>query len=117
MIKVIFLKSCVRCVYNIVFFYLARPCKTISESCSISCSTIPFKFVSNPRFLDSSQFNADDLERKYEELDEERVREIHSMLRYTSLSIVFTDIDHDSFVEQKLTSSTPSLQKAKSSSP
>jgi hypothetical protein len=34
------------------------------------------------RFLDPGQFNADDLQERYEELDEDRVREIHAMLRY-----------------------------------
>lgn len=34
------------------------------------------------RFLDPGQFNADELQDRYEELDEERVREIHAMLRY-----------------------------------
>lgn len=34
------------------------------------------------QFLDPSQFNAEDLQERYEELDEERVREIHSLLRY-----------------------------------
>jgi len=33
------------------------------------------------QFLDPSQFHAAELEEKYEELDEERVREIHTMLR------------------------------------
>jgi len=33
------------------------------------------------QFLDPSQFHASELEEKYEELDEERVREIHTMLR------------------------------------
>jgi hypothetical protein len=31
--------------------------------------------------LEPSEFNAEELETKYEELDEERVREIHAMLR------------------------------------
>jgi chromodomain-helicase-DNA-binding protein 4 len=33
------------------------------------------------RFLDPSQFDAEDLQERYEELDEDRVREIHAMLR------------------------------------
>ena len=35
----------------------------------------------NCRFLDPSQFDAEELEGRYEELDEEGVREIHGMLR------------------------------------
>ena len=35
----------------------------------------------NTRFLDPDQFDAEELEEKYGELDEERVREIHSLLR------------------------------------
>lgn len=53
------------------------------------------------RFLDSSEFNAKELENQFEELDEERVREIHSMLRWISLASP-ANIDRDSFDGSKL---------------
>ena len=37
--------------------------------------------VTNIRFLDPTQFHAQEMEEQYEQLDEQRVREIHAMLR------------------------------------
>ena len=60
------LQNNIRELFNIMQ-YLSPP---HSSSCILTC-----------RFLDPTQFHAEKMEEQYEELDEQRVREIHAMLR------------------------------------